>query len=132
MERRERDKKERAKQAMPQNTEPPMPLFGEPKRVSLSKNRELLMFRIILLYNYCISVCLYICMYSYPAIVQVKVTSTLSRVSDPTTLFNIISTIRMAPVLLVSPILVRRRCDRRRRCHNNSSPAHSRGELVDI
>lgn len=34
MERRERDKKERAKQAMPQNTEPPTPLFGEPKRVS--------------------------------------------------------------------------------------------------
>lgn len=33
MERRERDKKERAKQAQIQNTEPPMPLFGEPKRV---------------------------------------------------------------------------------------------------
>lgn len=33
MKRREQDKKERAKQAMPQNTEPPTPLFGEPKRV---------------------------------------------------------------------------------------------------
>lgn len=50
MEKRERDKKERAKQSQIQNTEPPEPLFNAPTRVSsrdhIASNVQVMMFEL--------------------------------------------------------------------------------------